>query len=414
MKYLLLIISILVPPLGIPSGLLGLCHNFRHWKICVFCIALGIASIAYCYYPKGDPDIIRYIEFIDSLGGISLSQAFLNSVKGESNTYVFTFFCWIAARIHDPHIIPAISTFFVYYLGMFVTCQIGEDNGIKKYTVIAYILFIILSLNLYSIINNVRNVFAFTVTSYAVFRDVYLKKRNLSTLILYVFPVFIHQSAILIILLRLSFSFATKIRFVMMFLIGFINYIASALNKMLQNINSSNIVFILVKTFVSKADLYFNDTSSRWGLFIQDAVTYKIERYINICFALFICAMILYIFRLEKTGKIGKDKSFCKMRAIREYSFTLCLLTISCAGMLTPEYWRFYTVTVLFSAIVFFELSRYASKEVRFFKNVIFLITPIECMICIRRIVFSDLPTLLLGPFISSPIVIAIKAMLVR
>ncbi len=409
MCYLILLLTIIIPPIGIFGGMFGLYQNFRRWKIYIFCIAIGIASIAYCYYPNGNPDIIRYTSYINSLKGVPLYDIMHNGIKGETNTFVFSFFCWIAVRLNDPHIIPAASTFCVYYCGLYVTCQIGEDNTIKRSTIVAYVFFIILSLNLYSIINNVRNVFSFSIVSFAIFRDLYQKKRNLFTWILYLFPIFVHQSAILLILVRLAFNLASRIKIIMLIMVGTVNVLANTAHSLILMVQSSNIVVDLIKTIIIKADMYLNDTTSSWGLVAQRSVKLTVERVIDIAFAVFISLLILYIVksRLSENGIDNKRTKF-----MRDYSFIICLLTISCVNMLTPEFWRFYSLAVLFSAVSYFEISKFGSRNIKLISNGIYLITPISCVIWIHSIINSDLTKLLLHPFISSPIIIMIKALI--
>lgn len=406
MCYVMLIITLAIPPIGILGGLLGLYQNFRYWKIYIFCIALGMAAIAYCYYPKGDPDIIRYVWYINSLRGTSFYSAIASGIKGETNTFVFSFFCWIAAQMNDPQLIPAVSTFFVYYCGLYVTCYIGADKRVKRSIVIAYVIFILLSLNFYAIINNVRNVFSFTVVSFAIFRDLYLKKRNLATWVLYIFPIFVHQSAVLIILVRLAFNFAVKAKIVMLILVGSINTLASAAHKFMLRIPSGNIVIDLLKTFARKADGYLNDTSSAWGLFAQRSLTLRVERMIDISFAVFVSLLILVIIKKGISKLEGDDQ---RIKSMRNYSFTVCLLTISCAPMLIPGYWRFYSLAVLFSAVPYFEVSTCGNKNMKLLANAIFLVTPLSCAIWIKSILYSDLTALFVQPYISSPIIILIK-----
>lgn len=406
MFYAMLIITLAIPPIGILAGLLGIYQNFRYWKICIFCIALGMASIAYCYYPKGDPDIIRYVWYIESLKGTSFYDAVASGIKGETNTFVFSFFCWVAAQINDPQIIPAVSTFFVYYCGMYVTCYIGADKRIKRSIVIAYVIFMLLSLNFYAIINNVRNVFAFSVVSFAIFRDMYQKKRNWGTWVLYIFPIFVHQSAVLIVLVRLAFNLAVKAKIVMLILVGAINTLASAAHKFMLRIQAGNIVVDLLKTFTRKADEYLNDTSSSWGLFAQKSLTLRIERLIDISFAVFISLLILFIIK-KGISKLEVDDQ--RIKSMRNYSFIVCLLTISCTTMLIPGYWRFYSLAVLFSAVPYFEASTCGNKNIKLLANGIFLVTPVACAIWVKMISYSDLTALLAHPFISSPIIILIK-----
>ena len=406
MCYLILLMTITIPPLGLLGGLFGLYQNFKKWPIYIFCISLCVASIAYCYYPKGLTDIVRYVAYINRLKGLSLGEALRTGIKGETNTFVFSFFCWIAARIDDPQLIPSISAFFVYYCGLYVTCKVGEDYKIGRNKIVGYVIFTLLALNMYSVINNVRNVFSFTLISFALFRDLYQKRRNVFTIILYIFPVFIHQSAVLFILIRVTFHFASKVKIVLFALAGFFNVFSSLAGNLISRIQSDNVIVNLLKTLILKADMYYNDTSSRWGLTTSRSMSYRIERIANISFAVLMCVIIVYISRTKEKRNVEIEK---REKDLVDFAFVLCLLTISCAPMLMPEYWRFFSVSVLFSAIVYYEAQKGSIVHVKNLSNCIFLITPVTSIIWIRELLNSDLRCLLIRPFVSSPLFIVIN-----
>ena len=408
MCYLILMLSIAIPPIGIIGGLYGLYKNFQNWRIFVFCIALGIASVAYCYYPKGDPDLVRYIEYITSLRGVSLADALTYGFRGETNTFMFSAFCWLAAQINDPHIIPALSSFFVYFCGMNVACKLSEDLDINRGVTLTYILFILLSLNAYSIFNNVRNIFAFTIISYAFFRDVYLHKRNALTIILYIFPVFIHQSAVLLILVRLVLFIVPKMRKAMLIVVLFLKPIIHIAYGVAIKFSSGNVIISLIKTLIIRAEVYYNDTSSSWGLYIQNILSFKVERVLNIGFTVIIGMLILYLTRKERTGKTRIEK---KTLVLMDYSYVLCILTISCWPMLSPTYWRFYSVAVLFSAVVFYTVSKNGNQNSVLLSRAILLVIPFQVLLSVVRLSNSDLTALLLKPFVSSPVIVLGKAL---
>lgn len=403
MNLIILFYSLCVPPIGIFGGLYGIRKNFRNWKTYIICVALSLAAIAYCYYPSGDPDLTRYFSYIEGLQNESLIYALNNGIKGETNTYVFSFFCWLAARIGDPHLIPAISTFFVYYFGLFVTCKVGEDINASVNEIIYYLLFIITSLNLYSIINNVRNVFVFTLISFAVFRDLYLRNRSFLTYFLYIIPIFIHQSAILLILVRIVFLMASRAKILILILVAGIHPEIRLAHNLISNIDFDNMIYGILKNFIAKADMYINDVDSAWGLYSQMSRTFRLERYIDIGFVIIVCLMVFSIVRFDEHYRF---ESNAYIRNLINYSFILGALTMSCATMLTPEYWRFYSVTALFSGPVYLYHSRLKGNGFKLLRNSIFIVSPFACLIWIRLISYSNLTKLLIYPFISSPFIV--------
>lgn len=414
MAWIVLFISILCPPLGIIGGLFGVYKDYSKWKCYVFCMALGIASIAYCYIPKGDPDIIRYWEFVEDLKPLSFHKAINTDMHGDEKLYVYTAFAWLCAKIGDIHLLPACSVFIVYYIGFYITCQIGKDYRIKRSTVIVYLVFIMLALDFYAVVNNVRNVCAFTMVSMAVFREAYQKKRDPLTLILYIAPVFIHTSAVLIILIRIAAQFTGKLKVIMFLLVSNIMLIIDLAFSVFTKIGSGNIVIVIIRNMVVKAHFYFHNTTSSWGAEVQRSLSFKIDRYLNVLFAFIICMIILMC--KEKHNKRDSllrifqlNTNESKGEFIKNYVFLLALATISCLPMIMPEYWRFYSITVITASLPFLLMANSKYQYKRLLAYSIFIGIPLDGLIVTRFLLYCDRFSLFFKPFISSPIAIIIK-----
>ena len=207
-------ICIMVPPLGIPIGLLGLKFDLRHWKSYIFCLSIAFAIAGYCYNTNGNSDIVRYFAYIQEISEVPFKEVFGYGLYGKQGLFIFNYLCWIVGKLGDPHIIPAISLFVIYYIGLYIACKLGIDYELPENSVILGVVFIILGLNFFSLVNNIRNVLAFVMVGFAVFRDIYLKKRNLPTILLYLMPLFIHRTALLLIAVRLVLFIAGGFRFI--------------------------------------------------------------------------------------------------------------------------------------------------------------------------------------------------------
>ena len=85
-------------------------------------------------------------------------------------------------------------------------------------------------------------------------------------------------------------------------------------------------------------------------------------------------------------------------------------LTISCVSMLAPEYWRFFSVMVLFGGCLFLYASRSADKPVRYLIHAIFLLMPLCTAVWVGTLLHGcELHVLLGQSFLSSPIIVLIK-----
>lgn len=408
------LISFFFPPAGIVMGYWSVYKYKFNWKTIAFCFALFMAAIAYAYVPYGDPDLVRYFDYVDQLKGLSFGDAIGRGMRGESNLTVFAAICWLVGKIGDSHLLPAVTVFVIYYIGIYVTCIIAEDLKVSKNTLAAYITFILLCPNFYAIMNNIRNVFCFCIVGMAVFRDCYQKKRDIWTLLMYVVPIFIHPSSLVMILLRFLIVMTGRFKVISFLLILGVKPAIDFLYSLVGYIPNSSVFTLAVRDAIVRAYRYFNDTNSVWGLIVQNSGSQRAMRYLYITLAIVICINAAVLSRKKLWDRIafdaGIDKYERKIKRMVDYAFTIGLMTIACAPMLTPEYWRFVSALIMFSGAIFFVNKKCFSGTIIGYLNYSIFLFVIPCMLLwMRELRTSDLTVLLLQPFIGSPLIVALK-----
>lgn len=407
------LISFVLPPAGIAAGYWSIFKGKVNARAIAFCFALFMAAFAYSYIPYGSPDLVRYFDYVEQLKGLSLSEALGTSMRGESHLTVFAVMCWLVEKLGDPHLLPAFTVFVIYFIGIYVTCTVAKDLKVSSQTLAAYIAFILLCPNFYAITNNIRNVFVFSIVGLAVFRDCYQKKRDIWTVLMYIVPIFIHATALIVVLLRVVILLTGKYKFISFMLILAVKPLVDLVYSFVGYIPNSSVVALAARDAITRAYRYFNDTNSAWGLIVQNSGSQRAMRYLYIALAIIICVNAAVLSRRKLWKKIEKDVAIVsysvKIKRIIDFAFTLGLMTIACAPMLTPEYWRFVSVLILFSGPIYFVSKRYVKdKAFRFLNQSIFIFI-LPCMVLwMREMRTSDLLSLFLRPFISSPLIIFI------
>lgn len=357
MYLLALLAALFVPLLGLPLGIIGMYGDKKHQKVYIVCISLAFAAVAYGYQARSETDIVRYWGMVGDYmtRNISLTEAFASGFYGagsEENLWFMNILLWLASRIRDQRIIPALSAFFVYYMSLSMTCRFCEDAGPGRKQMIFYILFSLTALNLYAITNNVRNVLAFLMIAYATFYDVYLHKRNAGVWMLYFFPVFIHTSAVVVLILRLFIRPIRKFKIAGLAVVAFLYPVLEILNKLAGRMTGS---LAFAGGAIIKAYRYFNDTSSEWGLEVQASGSEKVFKIVYIAIALILCVLWILTERKKVKGILPlatteKEKELCLMN---NFTFYIGLMAIACAPMLRPEYWRFSATAIALGGGIF-------------------------------------------------------------
>lgn len=403
------LLAFFCPALALPISLFGIRNNFKNWKKYIFLLAIFCAVVAYSYTPvKNEPDIVRYFEWAEVLGKMSLPDALMYQVKGESNLYLLNFLLWIGGKSGDLHIIPAISVFFVYYIFLYITCDAAASEGISSKYVLRYVLFVLLTLDFYSITNNVRNVSGFCIVGLAVYRDLYQGKRNIGTILLYIVPCFLHPSVLLLVLLRLFLLIPGNYKIIFLFLASQVIKITELLYGVFVNITSNNIVVSLVKNLIVKAYWYYRNEESAWAIAVANSGSHQLAKVIYIALAVVMCVSI-YLY--QRKGSVVDNNGLTErgQKKYIDYVFYIGVVTIACAPMPMPEYWRFVSALIVLAGPVMLPILKSGKTIYSLLGQTIYLFTPIACALWVRQLVKSEIIELLLYPFIMNPVVILLK-----
>lgn len=414
MSIVSLILTTIFPPLGLPLGAVGLQRDNRYWKRYILCLSLFLAGVAYAYTPTLGSDLVRYAAHFETFGKKTFIEAI--TYKGQSSgalgsgLYALYMFYWLMGKAGDYHLASALTTFVIYYIGFYVTCDIGQRLQTPWRSINLYLTFIILSLNYHGIINNIRNIFAFALIGLAIYRDCCQKRKNVFTLLLYLIAIFFHPSAIFLVLLRFLLELPDTAKLVAGFLMLGAPTFIEILNSNLYRLNTSNFLITLFANAVRKGYLYFNDTDSDWGLRVQSSGSQLLMRIVYISLAVLFCvtAVVCFIrrFREKQSQLLIKDK----LHKVYFFDLYTGFLTIACVSMLTPEYWRFVSAMILFGGCLYMYASRSSTRLVRYLINMIFLLAPCCTALYIRSLYMSsEIKLLLTDQFFASPIVVLIK-----
>ena len=353
-----LALTLLCPPAGFIVSLINLRNDTVNWRRYTFCIAWAMGAFAYCYQPllKSSSDLIRYFAYCEKLGNLPLAQIWGNGIHGEDNLYIFELLCWVVGKIGDVHLLPAISVFLVYYIGMYVTCVLGEQERCSKKSVVRYVFFILMAVSFYSITNNVRNILAFALSGYAIFRDCYEKKHDLVTSAMYVIPWLIHPSAILILIVRALMGMIGKMKVVSTVAVLVVPFLLETLDRVLSGVYSGNII---VRTFVKMirmANSYFHDDTSAWANAVKNSGAQTLLRIFNIS----IVVIMLYDLYLQHGIPVDMMRQDRRGRnvSMENFVFFTILLTLSCLPMTQPQYWRFASLAILFGGSIYLGMEK--------------------------------------------------------
>lgn len=304
----------------------------KKWKMFIIIYGLIIFIVSYLYIPQSYTDLYRYFQLLDLCKNTSFSNASyqLNNFYND-NLFIRNILFWVVANYANYHILPALTTTSVFYIGAYV---IGDyAQRIKRLQLIAPMLLCeYLQLPLFGIMVNIRNVFAFSLIILAAYRDCVQHKRNINTLLLYILPCFLHTSAFLLVIFRFIAPLVKKLKYIIPLILLFIPEIINLSYMYLDRLPS------FLNSAVLKAYGYLkNDIATDWGNTVINSRFFKVQRFAMILIAI-IVIILIYI------AKISLSKS---IESFVFFNLLIWVATIGCNIFTSPHYWRFFSAGIL-------------------------------------------------------------------
>ena len=303
-----------------------------NWKIFLVLYMYGVFVLAYVLVPAYTNDLTRYFDILDSIKGMSLIGAVTRLHNG---LYVENFLFWLVSVTGDNHILPAVSTTVVYGISAYTLLDYAErEHCLEDAWII--LLFEVLQFSFFSVANNVRNIFTFSIVVLAVYRELILKKRDFLTLVLYIAPCFMHKTGAVLVALRLLVIFVRK---ALPLVIGFVLLLPSAIIFVYRLRNSIPIGGVpgrLIRKIVSSAYNYLKG-GTEYADIVSGSKGQLVIRLIVMAMILLI-AVICYLYNREHPSDYNV---FCIL---------LCAVVVACNTFQTPAYWRFAMAAIMTSA----------------------------------------------------------------
>ena len=304
--------------------------------------------------------------------------------------------------------LSAFTTFFIYYIGFYVTCRIGEDLKCDSKSIKTNIFFIILSSNFFGIINNIHNIFAFSIFALAVFRDLYQRKRNIFTMILYIIPCFLHFTAIIFVVLRIIILLPEILKKIFAIILLFSTFIIEFLFNLTSKISVSTPINRFIYSVVKSANSYFFDSISEYAMATQGS---RLQLVMKIVFGVMAICFIALSKILNKNIYNNNIRDHCEhhevaiLRTLPFINFVV-FTTLACLPTSTPTYWRFAAIFTLLSGIIFlpFRCISYSSRLFLTIKHLVWILAIINFLLLIFRLLaIYDYNSLIVNFITTSP-----------
>lgn len=334
-SYIVFMMNPLISSVFIVMGFVKDRKNSTHYS---FLFAGVLASLAYWVIPKGAMDLTRYFDIVLSYETMSFDFFYSDVLFGDL-MFIQNILFYSVGRTGNIHLLPSIVIFISYFIMLYMITDYANRMKATTFELLLAIIFLLCVMPFISLVSNVRNILAFSLITYGIYREFIQDKKGVLTFILYAVPCFIHISSLSIILLRLIAGNSSNKKMInwMILTLGvfitiFIFYNASMFSAL-------PLVGEYLGALISKTNIYLFDSSSYYAQILQNDTFSKMQK---LYFTLSTLYLLILLICISSDSKNLKIESYFKYVAI--------MVVISYPIILTV-YFR-YTMGVLMLAFL--------------------------------------------------------------
>ena len=330
----------------------------------VWMYALTFGMLAYCFNPVYEIDLSRYFGQLEYCRTVPFSRS-LSWI--DDGLIIKNLVFWLVSKTGDNHILPLLSVSTVFGVSGYISISALDE---RKNDLWKFLLLQVMLLPLYYIVSNVRNISAFSLLIWGVYRDLVNKKRDAFTFALYILPCFIHMTGFVLLLFRVSIVLLKKYPYIGLLLtLG----IPSASIALYENVGRpdlpGNIGKIISRAIFKSYASTVN--SSEYAVRIHEG------GYYNFCrFLMFVVCGIILIMILSQLRDVG-----CRYREYKLFCGLLCAITLIWIVLGTVKYWVFAFAVIVSCGPVLADFRR--DRRIKKWVRQLFRLIIPGCM-CIR------------------------------
>ena len=296
---------------------------YKNIKIFFVLAAIILSGLFFFYAPPVSDDLYRYYQLFDTIEHLSLRAYFdgeygtqdwlinymLNDYKGSA--LIFSSVMFVVSRTGIKEILPFVFSLITYIPLFMLVYEVCTDNKYSKRTMcLCFVL--LLSCIDFRFVSCLRNLSAYSIFVYTLYKDTVKKSKPLICIIGYLVACGIHLACVPLVIMRfLAIAVTGRFKWGIVVALLFIRRLALLIASLLNIFFGGN---FLISQLVKKIQIYFVERTSY-----------------NSNGALFFCAVIIIVafiyFALKKDRVI--PKVYKKYEAVYLYS---AAFTVGCIG----------------------------------------------------------------------------------
>lgn len=334
-------------------------------------LAFCMAQFGYCLNPDLS-DLTRYYAQMTQYSGY-LNSIFINDSQG---LYTRDVLMYLVNRTGDERLLAYIVGFIIYGIAFYILFDMVERNReFLTMQEVTFMMLIILGIVLpTSTIANVRNITAYMMISYATYRDIIQKKKNLFTIFLYIAPLFLHNAAIFMLIIRLLQVIAKKAGTWCIALALFFPLLVNTAYKYIELLPGK-----LLQSGVQKAYVYLNWTDGGYASEIQGNIMNYVVRGYGAFYILLVLGLIVFSTRKKEVYRIIDQPMV-------SYVVLVAVSALGCLYITTGAFWRFEVIVMMLCPIYLIPIFKLRTQKVKSILFILFI--SVMAMVSLNTVIY--------------------------
>lgn len=350
----MIVLSLLSPALALLVILFLCLKNLKKdvagsLKSLVFPLGMIFGTFGYSFrFFAETNDLLSYFSQVDSMSPYSFGEVMARNADG---LYVQDSLFYFVSRCGNNFILPFLVGFVIYAIVFYVLFDmVGRSRRtFKTGEVLLLALIAVGILAPYTIIGNTRCVLSYVLISFAIYRDMIQNRKNLWTLLLYLVPIGLHSSAIVIIAIRLFTFLIQKFEKTKWLILSLVLLFPAIIDFLYAHVSGifSGAIGGIISGAINKAYWYLHWTSGGWATQIESSISSNL---VKIFGTIFLVMIIVLMFK-RTSNRNTNDKTIYSSPMV-PFLFLMAVLALGCLHIKTGAFWRFEAVVVLFSPVI--------------------------------------------------------------
>lgn len=314
-----MVIILLLFTLGVTSFFVP--QKYMKWYFVLSGIVLS--SLLFFYVPPVEDDLSRYYQMFDVAKKLSIGEYFgadygtddwlMNHMFNDyaKSTPVFFVMLFLISRAPIREMLPVVFSLITYIPLFMLVYEVSADNKYSKRTMCFCFIMILTCID-FRFVSCLRNLSAYSIFAYTLYKDTMRKSKPISCLIGYLIACGIHLSCVPLLFLRLiAILISGKLKWAVVTFLLLVKKLSQLIAPIFGNLFGN---ITLVAKLIEKIEIYFVDRTNY-----------------NVHGALFFCGAIMAVLLVYFASR--SDKIALKTYKSYDTAFLyIAAFTVGCVG----------------------------------------------------------------------------------